>query len=137
MSNLIQLFIFLFILNPVFLSTICKEGENNCLRCDPLTKLCSKCSLDIYSPGEDGGCSPLRKCILGKNYCSECDEDEKKCLRCEPGLYPDEIGGCSFVGNCEISYRGQCLECLEDYILIGGEQDSFKICKALESEDLA
>ena len=138
MSNLIQLLILLFIINPVFLSTIsCKAGENNCLRCDPLTKLCTKCSLDIYSPDEDGGCSPSGKCILGKNYCAECDEDEEKCSKCEPGLFPDENGGCSFVGNCEISYRGQCLKCLENYILIGGEQDAFKICKSLDSEDLA
>ena len=129
-------FIPLLLFNSVLLLPSCKEGTNNCNRCDPLTKLCTKCSLDIYSPDEDGGCSPSGLCTLGKNYCTKCDEDEKLCSACESGLFPDENGACSFVGNCEISYRGTCLKCKENYILIGGEQDTFKICKSLESEDL-
>ena len=136
MPNLILFFIPFFILNPVLLLPFCQENTNNCIRCDPLTKLCTKCTLDIYSPDENGGCSPVGKCKIGKNYCSECDEEEKKCKKCELGLFPDENGGCSFIGNCEISHKGICLKCISDYILIGGEQDSFKICKSLNSEDL-
>ena len=135
-NNIIYL-IFLLFLNPVLLAQSCKEGSNNCIRCDPITKLCTKCTLDIYSPDEDGGCSASRKCYLGKNYCSECDEEEKKCEKCEIGFYPDQNGGCSFVDNCEISNKGFCLKCISDFILVGGENDMFKICKSLESEDLS
>ena len=135
-NNIIYL-IFLLFLNPVLLASSCKEGSNNCIRCDPITKLCTKCTLDIYSPDEDGGCSASRKCYLGKNYCSECDEEEKKCEKCEIGFYPDQNGGCSFVDNCEISNKGFCLKCISDFILVGGENDMFKICKSLESEDLS
>ena len=124
------------ILNPVLLIPTCKEGTNNCERCHPITKLCEKCTLDIYSPDENGGCLASGKCNLGKNYCSECDQQEQKCLKCESGLFPDENGGCSFVDNCELSSRGLCLKCKSDYLLIGGEQDIFKICKSKSSEDI-
>ena len=138
MSNKILFLICILIINPVFLAEqMCKEGTNNCSRCNPLTKLCTKCSLDIYSPDENGGCSASGKCVLGKNYCTECDEDDKKCISCESNTFPDKNGGCSFVDNCEISYHGQCLKCKSDFVLIGRVDDSFKICKSLKSEDLA
>ena len=135
MSNILFLVFCFLVINPIILVPICKEGTNNCNRCDPLTKLCSKCTLEIYSPDENGGCSPLAKCVAGKNYCSECDEQEKKCSKCESNIFPDENGGCSFIDNCELSYNGKCLKCKSDYTLIGGEEDSFKICKSLNSED--
>ena len=124
------LFIF-FILKIVLTSPICKEGLNNCSLCNPLTKLCTKCSLEIYSPNEEGGCSPIYKCQLGKNYCLICDELGKNCLECQKGLYPDENGGCSFTDNCEISYKGHCLKCKSDFILTG------EICKSLDLDDFA
>ena len=136
MTKRIFHFISLYILNPVLLIPFCKEGANNCNRCDPLTKLCTKCSLDIYSPDENGGCSALGKCVFGKNYCLECDNEGKKCIKCETGLYPDENGACSFVDNCSLSHKGLCLKCKSDFILIGGE-GTFKICKSLYSDDLA
>ena len=135
MSNNILFFIFLLVLNPVVLAKSCKEGTNNCNRCDPITQLCTKCTLNIYSPDDNGGCSALGKCIIGKNYCSECDDDGKICTICETGLYPDQNGACSFVDNCEISYRGFCLKCNPDFLLIGGEKNTFTICKSLKSED--
>jgi len=135
MSKIIFCFILLQILNLVILLP-CKEGSNNCTRCDPLTNLCIKCSLNIYSPDENGGCSPSGKCNLGKNYCLECDDQGKKCKSCEAGLYPDQNGACSYVDNCELSYKGQCLKCNKDFVLVGGENDMFKICKSLNSEDL-
>ena len=128
-------FVSLLIFNFVLLLPSCKEGKNNCNRCDPLTNLCIKCDLDIYDPDENGGCSALGKCIIGKNYCKECNEEAKKCKKCEIGYYPDLYGGCSFVENCELSYKGNCLKCLPDFILIG-EENGIKICKSLYSEDL-
>ena len=135
MSNNVLYFIFLLFLNPVLLAPSCKEGTNNCNRCDPLTKLFINCTLDIYSPDENGGCSALGKCTIGKNYCSECDDDGKICTKCETGLYPDKNGACSFVNNCKISNKGFCLQCRSDFILIGGENNIFNICKHKNSED--
>ena len=60
---IIKLFISLLIINSTLLLPSCKEGTNNCNRCDPLTKLCTKCDLDIYFPNENGGCSPIEKCL--------------------------------------------------------------------------
>ena len=132
---MLKYFVSLLIFNYIQLSPLCKEGLNNCKRCDPLTNLCVKCDLDIYSPDEKGGCSPLGKCLSNKNYCQECDDEEKNCKNCEVGFYPDSNGACSFIKNCEISYKGYCLKCIQDYILIGEEQ-GIKICKYLYSEDL-
>ena len=130
------IFIFLInIINPILLLPSCKEGINNCYRCNPLTKLCDICILDVYTPDNNGGCIPAGKCVAGNNYCKNCDEEGKKCRECEKGLYPDKNGGCSFDENCEISYRGNCLQCKEDYILVG-EDSGFKICKLIFSDDL-
>ena len=108
----------------------CKEKENNCQKCNSLTNLCIKCLSDNYFPDEIGGCQP--KCVLGKNYCNLCDEVQKLCISCEPGYYPDKIGGCSYITNCETSYKGKCLTCIEDYMLI----QETGICKSIHSEDL-
>ena len=43
----------------------CIEGENKCLKCNPITKLCIKCEKEIYSPDENGGCQNSKKCRLG------------------------------------------------------------------------
>ena len=117
------------IIKIAFFNPHCKVDLNNCSICNPLTHLCTKCSHDIYIPNKDGGCSPISKCFLGKNYCLECDENDKNCKSCEIGLYPDENGGCSFINNCEISYKGYCLKCKQDFILIG------TICKSIYLED--
>ena len=131
----IKLFIILLIINSTLLLPSCKEGTNNCKRCDPLTKLCTQCDLDIYYPNENGGCSPIEKCFLSQNYCKKCDVDGKYCQICEQGLYPDLNGACSFIENCEISYKGYCLKCTDDYILIGEDQ-GIKVCKSIFSDDL-
>ena len=122
---------------PIFAKQICQVGIKNCSKCDPLTQLCLRCNKDIYSPDEDGGCSPSRKCIIGNNYCQECNEDEQICKKCEIGLFPDENGGCSFIDNCEISYKGKCLVCKKDFKLVGFEYDNtgFLVCKSLDLED--
>ena len=128
-----MIFYFITLINliQVFLFPHCQNGQNNCMICNPVTNICTKCSLDIYTPNENGGCSPISKCTLGKNYCLKCDELGKNCASCETGLYPDENGGCSFVNNCEVSYRGFCHKCKQDFILIGA------ICKSLFLEDFA
>jgi len=120
----------------------CKEGLNNCAKCNPITKFCVKCEKDIYTPDREGGCENSKKCVLGVNHCIECSEDEKFCRKCDEGYFPDENGGCSITDNCEISYKGECLKCKENYILVG-KQNSYsyiigeiKLCKPYSSDDL-
>ena len=132
--NILKIFSFIF-LYPILIQKSCKEGSNNCIRCNSLTNICTKCILDIYSPDEDGGCTPSGKCLIGKNYCEECNLEGTKCNKCEIGYYPDDNGGCSYDENCEISYKGNCLKCKLDFILVG-ENQGFKICKSIFSNDL-
>lgn len=135
---ILSFIISLLLINLTQLKPTCIEGINNCLKCNPLTKLCDKCTLEIYSPNANGGCSALKKCEPGKNFCNTCkeeDDDNQICKICETGFYPDAIGGCSFTDNCAISYKGNCMECTSDFILIG-EKTGIKICKSLYSPDL-
>ena len=123
----------------VLLAPYCIERENHCSRCNTITKLCIKCEKDIYVPDEDGGCKNAEKCVVGENYCMECNEEGNLCQKCEDGYFPDQNGACSYSDNCEISYEGKCLKCLEDFILIGETfyfGDGLKICKSINSEDL-
>ena len=110
----------------------CEEGKNYCLKCNPVTNLCNKCMKNIYIPDEDGGCKNSNKCVMGNNYCVSCNEKETLCDECDAGYFPDENGGCAYIPNCKISYKGECLKCIEDFILIG---DTIKICKSINSED--
>ena len=130
-------FFIIFILEIALSIPFCVEGENNCSKCNPITKLCVKCDKDVYSPDENGGCENAKKCTTGNNYCNECSE-ENICKLCEEGFFPDDNGGCSYTNNCEISYKGQCLKCKEDFILIGKENNLYKeikICKSLNLDD--
>ena len=123
-------FIFLLIFKLCSSSPNCQDKKNNCEKCNPLTNLCIKCQFDNYFPDEEGGCEP--KCVLGKNYCNLCSEDETLCISCDPGYHPDIIGGCSYSDNCQTSYKGKCLTCIDEYILI--QESGF--CKSIHSEDL-
>ena len=114
----------------------CQEGSNFCLRCHPITQLCVKCEKDIYIPNESGGCKYSNICIENKNYCYECNKEGDLCKKCEESYFPDENGGCSYTNNCKISYKGECLKCKEDFILVGKNDGEMKICKSLNSEDL-
>ena len=118
---------------------ICEEGINNCVKCNYLTKLCSKCEKSsIYIPDENGGCKGAKQCTIGKNYCNECSENGDLCQICSDGYFPDENGGCSYTANCAISEKGECIECINNYILIGQssyKNDNLKICKSMNSED--
>ena len=93
--------------------------KNHCIKFNPITKLCIKCDLNIYSPDENGGCKYAHKCEIGLNNCDVCDENGELCKKCVEVYFPDENGGCSYTDNCEISYNGKCLKGKEDYILIG------------------
>ena len=123
---MINLWTLILIIKILFSFQICNEGNNFCSKCNPVTKLCVKCEKDIYIPDEDGGCKYSRKCILGKNHCLSCKEDERICELCEEGYYPDNNGGCSYSNNCEISYQGKCLECIDNFVLIGKNLIFFK-----------
>ena len=114
------LFYFLLIIFKIIKSSpTCEEGLNFCSKCNPITRLCDKCEKDVYTPDEEGGCSYGRKCVFGKNYCIECNENENLCKKCEDYYYPDLNGGCSYTDNCGISDKGICLECINDFVLIG------------------
>jgi hypothetical protein len=112
-------------------SASCKEGSKNCAKCNPVTKLCVKCGLDIYTLNKNGECEPSKTCILGENYCIECTEDGQLCKTCDEGYFPDENGACSYSDNCQISYHGECLKCQKDYVLLGNSG----VCKSIKSED--
>ena len=130
-------FVFYFILSIILqycFSQSCKDSENFCNKCNPLTNLCIKCQFDILTPDENGGCTGLKKCSIGKNYCNDCDIEGELCSKCELGYYPDKNGGCSYTENCKISYKGQCKECEKDYILIGKDFE-LKICKNINLDD--
>ena len=73
-----------------------------------------------------------RKKLLWSHKCSE---DSKLCDLCEEGFLLDKIGGCAYVPNCELSYNGKCIQCEQEYILIG-EKNNFQICKSINTEDL-
>ena len=134
MSKIFNLIIFQTILSFI-LSQGCKENENFCKKCDTLNNLCEKCDNYALVPDKNGGCIGAKKCYIGRNYCDECDEENKICVKCETGYYPDENGACSYINNCEISFNGYCLKCIDDYILIG-KSNGFKICKSIYSKDL-
>ena len=87
--------------------------------CHPLTDLCIECLYTIFKPDLEGGCIKAEKCTLGENYCIECNTAGNFCNYCEIGLFADKNGGCSYTENCEISYKGECLKCEEDFILVG------------------
>ena len=132
---MIQYFTFLIILGLTINEPICEEGLNHCTSCNPITKLCVKCDKDVFIPDENGGCQNSKKCILGNNNCLECSNENHLCKTCEEGYLPDENGGCSYTNNCEISYRGKCLKCKDNFIFVGLD-DGIQICKSLNSEDL-
>ena len=133
-------FAFYIFFKIVFSAPTCRSGLNNCLKCNPISSLCIKCEKDIYTPDKNGGCEGKKMCVFGNNHCLECLEDEKLCKECDIGYFPDQNGGCSITDNCEISYKGECLKCKENYLLIGRMNyylfDKNKLCKPFSSDDL-
>ena len=139
MSKIKDFFIFLLYLKFILSSPYCKEGENHCSMCNPISKLCYKCDKDIYIPDENGGCKNAHKCVLDENYCLECNEQGNSCKNCIIGYFPDENGGCSYTDNCEISEGGHCIKCKEGFILVGRESylnEGIRLCKSLYFGDL-
>ena len=129
-----RILFFLFLINCILAQPSCIERKNYCSKCNPLTKLCAICDMkDILIPDNNGGCIGAKICKSGYNYCNECNGDGDMCQKCELGYFPDENGGCSNTLNCKLSYKGECLECEEDYILIG--EKNFKKCKHILSDD--
>ena len=109
---------------------ICKEDENNCIKCNPTTKLCYSIS-DFFTQNSKGGCDLFPKCQNGNNNCIECQGNI--CKKCQKGYFPDAVGGCAYTKNCLISANGICNKCIDNYILIG---KNITYCKSLNSEDL-
>ena len=123
------IFFIIQIINP-----ICVESEKYCKKCNSLTNICFKCEYDNLIPDNNGGCIGAKKCLVGINYCNECNTEGEICNKCEIGYIPDKNGGCSYIENCKISNRGECIECEENFILIGKDLE-FKICKNLDIDD--
>ena len=134
--------LYLVFLKISFSLSICEIEKNHCVKCNPITKLCVKCDKDIYVPDKNGGCEYSHKCFVGKNNCLDCNNIGNLCSKCIVGYFPDENGGCSYTDNCEISYKGKCLKCKQDFILIGEEKENYnkekeiKICKSLYFSNL-
>ena len=118
----------------IYSSPRCKDSENFCKKCNPLTNLCIKCLYDNLIPDINGGCIGNEKCSIGKNYCNECNIEGNVCIICDKGYYPDQNGGCSYTENCLISNAGKCIKCEKDYILIGKEYE-LKVCKYQNLDD--
>ena len=130
------LYFIFFITKANFLSFICKSNNNNCSKCNPITNKCEICNYpDIFLPDEYGGCKGALNCFSGKNYCNLCEQNGKLCKVCDKGFTPDENGGCTYSYNCKISYKGNCLECKENYFQYG-KTGGFQICKSYSSKDL-
>ena len=52
---------------------------------------------------------------IGKHYCNEYDKNSKLCKKWAEGYLPDKNGGCSYIDNCEFSYKGECLKYIRFY----------------------
>ena len=127
--------IFLLLIIKITSDPQCANNINHCMKCNQLTNLCIKCEKpDSFTPDNLGGCTGIKACSLGKNYCNECDSQGKLCTKCDEGYYPDENGGCSLATNCKISYKGQCIECKENYIILGSD-NKYRLCKSIFSND--
>ena len=111
----------------------CTPYTNNCIKCNPTSNLCIQCVKNIYKPNVNGGCEISKNCNIGQNYCSSCNSDNL-CSSCELGFYPDENGGCATTEHCLVSYDGECLQCADDFYLLGNEK--FKYCKYKFAEDI-
>ena len=130
----INVILFIFVVK-ITLTKHCIDNVNNCKKCNPLTNLCEICSYtDLLIPDDNGGCTYSSKCKPGVNYCNECDSYDKLCVNCDGNYHPDKIGGCTLSENCKISYKGKCIECEDDFVLIGTIPE-FKICKSNSSDD--
>ena len=138
MSYFLKPLIYLIFIIKTICIPICEERKNNCLKCDYINQLCIKCSKDIYAPDKNGGCDKAKKCIIGNNYCLECEENSELCKICEEGYFPDENGGCSYTNNCEISDKGECIKCKNNFIMVGENTylfEGFILCKSIFSQD--
>lgn len=123
--------ILLLLLELIKSSPSCVKGLNNCILCNPISKLCLQCDYDVLIPDENGGCEKAESCTSGKNFCLECNNESNLCKSCYEGYYPDDNGACSYTDNCEISYKGKCIKCKENFILA----ENLGVCKSLNSEE--
>ena len=132
--SLFRFIIYLILQISIYSSPKCEVPLNHCHFCNPVTNLCSKCDRpEIFIPDDEGGCIGAKQCYPGKNFCNECDNNLVLCKQCEINYYPDNNGGCAYTEGCEISYKGECLQCDSNYILIG-QENNIKICKFLLNE---
>ena len=124
----------LILIKYIISDPICKESEKYCKKCNPLTNICAICDKkDILIPDSNGGCVGAKNCMPGRNYCKECNQIGDLCNNCELSYFPDKNGGCTNTQYCNLSYKGECFECEDDYILIGST--NLKHCKFKLDED--
>ena len=135
-NKLYYLILFLIKVNIFYSKTSCIVGKNHCIKCHNNTNQCIQCQENVFYPDNSGGCKININCINNNNHCLQCNDNNDLCIICEPSYFPDESGGCSFTKNCKVSFDGTCLECKEDYLLIGQEYyEGIKVCKSKNSHD--
>ncbi len=134
MLKIISFLLLIFILKFTLEFPNCEDGKNFCQKCNPVTDVCIRCKNDAVIADEEGKCIGLKKCFMGQNFCEECNSEETLCSRCKTSYYPDENGQCSYTDNCELSYKGECFQCKNDYLLIG-QEGVLRICKYKDPED--
>ena len=132
MSKKLFIYFLYFVVLPLSFQS-CSPNMNHCIKCSSNSDLCIQCDKNIYKPDINGGCEFSKSCKYGQNYCSSCNSNNL-CSSCELGYYPDENGGCATTENCLASYKGECLQCAEDFYLVG--IDKFKYCKYKYGEDI-
>ena len=139
---------FLLYLSFLFVTIItenCEIGKNFCIKCNDKADKCLDCNYDdiLKSDENNGGCVGKKVCSPGENYCDQCNTASSLCLYCDIGYYADSNGGCANTENCEISYKGECLKCSDDFYLVGKNikickykyLDDFKNCKVVNYND--
>ncbi|KAL4500374.1 hypothetical protein ABPG72_003325 [Tetrahymena utriculariae] len=80
---------------------ICTVKDLNCLRCDPITNLCVKCSSD--QPVQSNGFCPV---ICNLQNCQRCSSSTQ-CGECDDDYYLDINQQCQFK-YCQIPFCQQC-----------------------------
>ena len=133
MKILFQILFFCFKIKFI-LNHVCMRYYNFCIQCNEKSNLCDYCFFSVFKPDLEGGCIGAKKCIPEYNLCLECNQDLTLCQKCEEGYSPDNNGGCTFTKNCDVSFRGSCQTCLQNFSLVNDGKPYLE-CKKLPKEE--
>ena len=133
MKILFQLLFIVFQIK-IFQFKNCMKYYNFCIQCNQITDLCDYCIFPVFKPDLTGGCEGAKHCTPNNNFCLECNQGSTLCQKCENEYLPDNNGGCALTDNCEVSYRGECQICKQNYNLVN-EGKPYLECKAKPKEE--